>query len=78
MLKVVYRKLNDTTIFLFRFTKLHSCTNIHNYENAIIYSTSCSHVYVNKQNVTQKSLKHTIPNIAQLNNVNYAATIRRV
>jgi len=78
MLKIVYRQLNDTTIFLIRFTKLHSSTNVHNYRNAIIYSTCCSNVYVNKQNVTQKSLKHTVPNIAQLNNVNYAATIRRV
>jgi len=78
MLKIVYRKLNDTTILLFRFTKLHSLTNIHNYFNAITYSTLCSHVYVNNQNVTQKSLKHTVPNIAQLNNANYVATIRRV
>jgi len=78
MLKIVSRKLNDTTILLIRFTKLHNSTNVHNYGNAIIYSTSCSNVYVNNQNVTQKSLKHTVPNIAQLNNVNYVATIRRV
>jgi len=71
MLKIIaYRKLNDTTIFLLLFTKLHSFTNIHNYGNAIIYSTHCSHVYVNKQYAMQKSLKHTVPNIAQLNNVN--------
>ena len=37
MLKTAYRKLNDTTILLIRFTKLHSLTDIHNYENAIIY-----------------------------------------
>jgi len=78
MLKIVYRKLNDTTILLFRFAKLHNSTIIHNYRNAIIYSTSCSNVYVNNQNITQKSLKHTVPNMAQLNNVNYVATIRQV
>jgi len=70
MLKIAYRKLNDTTIFLIRFTKLHSFTIVHNYRNAIIYSTHCSHVYVNKQNAIEKSLKHTVPNITQLNNVN--------
>jgi len=59
-----------STILLIRFTKLHSFTIIHNYENAIIYSTLCSHVYVNNQNVTQKSSQHTVPNITQLNNVN--------
>jgi len=41
MLKIAYRTLNDTTILLIRFTKLHSFTDIHNYENAIIYSTHC-------------------------------------
>jgi len=47
------KNLTISTILLLRFTKLHSLTNIHNYFIVIIYSTHCSHIYVNKQNIVQ-------------------------